>query len=160
MIVPTGFNRWLCHWIARSKKRARSYPLVGSEGDENTRRFEIFTRDEYPRRDGTMRDKLPWWQPFNVLLHQWYGSDTGHPHDHPRWTITIVLRGWFIEQHDGQAFVRRAGQIIVRSHKYAHRIVIPRGQARKVHTLFIVGRRKHQQHYYVNGQKVRVEDYH
>lgn len=159
MIVPTGINKRFCRWIARLKRNHIHQRLVGSEGDTNTIRWWILWPDEDWRPGRGLVNALPWWRPFNVFLHRWDGDDTGHPHDHPRWSVTIVLRGALWEQRPLKHAWLTPGSIVFRSHKFVHKIETPVHFRRKTYTLFIVGRRRWQQHWYVNGDAIRVEDY-
>lgn len=159
MIVPTGINRKFLHWLARIKARSLNHALVGSQGDKNTQRYWIFKPDEYWRKGWGLVNALPWWMPFNVYLHRWDGSDTGYPHDHPRWSVTIVLRGRLWEQRPKKHAWLTPGSMVFRSHKFVHKILVPKPWARKTYTLFIVGRRRWVQSYYVKGKPVRVEDF-
>jgi hypothetical protein len=84
--------------------------------------------------------------PFNIVLHRWIRSDTGTMHDHPRWSITIVLRGTGWEVTPWGKKRLKPGKIIIRSHKYIHRIETD--TPGKLWTLFIVGRWKHEQNLY------------
>lgn len=159
MRVPTGLNRHLCRWIAKKKRLHVSQALVGSKGDKNTRRWWIFRPDEWWDDRRGQNNALPWWRPFNVFLHRWDGSDTGHPHNHPRWTITIVLRGGFMEQTQTREFWRTPGSVVFRRASYIHRVIVPKRLHRKTYTLFIVGRRTWKQSYLVKGQLVGVDDF-
>lgn len=108
---------------------------------------------------------LRWWviprNPFfNVYLHKFLRDDDDRAlHDHPWVSVSIVLKGGYIEHlpfpmkgaplfwPDGQLFtqwnVRRAGQVIFRRAKHAHRIQLLRsgGEAVPAWTLFITGPR-------------------
>ena len=92
---------------------------------------------------------LPWWLPFNMFLHHWkLGPNTPESfHDHPRWSITICLKGRIIERTPWSKRLLKPGSIVIRSSKYIHSFEIPKG-AGEVWTLFIVGRRKHRQNVY------------
>ena len=82
---------------------------------------------------------------FNIYLHQFLRSDDDRAlHDHPWWSLSIVLKGWMLE-HDLDArsapHVRylEAGHIRLRGAAYAHRLSLPEG--RTCWTLFITGPR-------------------
>lgn len=104
-------------------------------------------RDEYPNRPG----ELPWWRPFNAFLHCWCPAPELREsvHDHPRWSITICLRGRIIERTPWRERLLKPGSIVFRSHKAIHSFEVPAGYRGKTWTLFIVGRRKHRQNTYV-----------
>lgn len=159
MKVAKGLNRILVRWIASQKRMKVSQSLVGSEGDKNTERWWIFKPDEWWDDNRGLNNALPWWAPFNVFLHCWHGSDTGWPHDHPRWSITIVLRGRFMEYTPTQELWRTPGSIVVRSHKYIHKIKVPKRERRRVYTLFIVGRRRWRQHWIEAGDARFIDDH-
>lgn len=103
-------------------------------------------KDAYPIRPR----RLPWWRPFNAFLHCWRPAANlrEETHDHPRWSITVCLRGEIIERTPWATRVLRPGSIVVRSHKYIHSFEIPAKSRGKTWTLFIVGRRKHRQNSY------------
>ncbi len=75
---------------------------------------------------------------FNVYLHQFYGVRTEDLHDHPWWSVSIVLSGSYREFfHDGTSKVRGRGRVIFRTARLLHRIQV-NGDA---WTLFITGPR-------------------
>lgn len=114
-------------------------------------RFNPFWVDEWLDADRKSRAGHPRWMPFNVLLHQWMpepGTREGW-HDHPRWSITVCLRGRMIEHTPWGDKVLTPGTVIFRSHKYIHAFSVPEGYAGKTWTAFIVGRRKYRQNSYV-----------
>jgi hypothetical protein len=84
-----------------------------------------------------------WWiVPFNrlfkVYLHQFLRSDDDRAlHDHPWFNISILLRGSYIEHTPNGAHRRRAGDIVVRPARAAHRIELI--EDAPVWTLFITG---------------------
>ena len=139
--------RWLCRaannrvvfWMMR---RNRFYYAVGAP-NKLFDRFEPFWPDEYGDQN-----RPPWWRPFNVLLHRWANSEGGRFHDHPRWSVTIVLRGELVEHTPWRARHLKPGSVVIRSHKFIHRFDVPKNQGRKPLTLFIVGRRNYQQNWY------------
>jgi hypothetical protein len=88
--------------------------------------------------------------PFNALLHCWrpdadYAEEM---HDHPRWSITLCLRGELIERTPWRERRLRPGSIQIRSRKFIHKFEIPPEHRGKTWTLFIVGRRNHRQNTY------------
>lgn len=109
-------------------------------------RYAPFWPDEWA---GNRRP--PWWRPFNVLLHRWWpepGTQEGF-HDHPRWSVTICLRGEIIERTPWGDRLLKPGSVVARSRKAIHAFRMPEGPRRPVWTLFIVGRRNHRQNTYV-----------
>lgn len=104
-------------------------------------------RDRYPVRP----HRLPWWMPFNAFLHCWHpeaGTREGF-HDHPRWSVTICLKGRITEITPWDRRELRPGSIVVRSRKAIHAFEVPESFAGETWTLFIVGRRKHRQNTFV-----------
>lgn len=113
-------------------------------------RYSPFWPDEYwSRWASRMMRRLPWWRPFNVFLHWWVTDHKQGMHSHPRWTITIVLRGRVIEHTPWRSRMLRPGSIVFRSYKCIHAFELPPGMRRKTWTLFIVGRRMYQQNGFV-----------
>lgn len=149
---------WVVLWLvgrfkARYRGRARWHkqPVVTHDGLFLFHRFDPFWPDEWVTAEGKRYNRPPWWRPFNALLHHWKptpGTREGY-HDHPRWSITICLRG-ALDEHTPWATKRlRPGSIVIRSRKYIHAFSIPEGYSGKTWTLFIVGRRNHAQNSYV-----------
>lgn len=124
--------------------------VVTFKGDLLFKRWMPFRRDEWWHAGReSMINRLPWWLPVNAFLHRWISSEGSDFHDHPRWSITIVLRGSLVEHTPWRSRHLRPGSIVLRSRKYIHAFEIPPGSAGKTWTLFIVGRRKHEQNSYV-----------
>lgn len=116
-------------------------------------RYEPFWRDESTKTDpktGRHYARPPWWRPFGILLHQWCSTPNYLEdfHDHPRWSVTICLRGKLIEHTPWGRRMLRPGSLVVRTRKFIHAFEIPAGYARRTWTLFIVGRRNHAQNVY------------
>lgn len=113
-------------------------------------RYAPFWPDEIQRGNNTIWRKLPWYRPFNILLHNWHTSDDGNNlHDHPRWSITIVLRGQLTEITPWRERVLRPGNVVFRRAKYIHGFRVEKEHSNRTWTLFIVGRRKRPQNTYV-----------
>lgn len=103
--------------------------------------------DEYVTRSGKHHARPPWYRPFNVLLHCWRpkpGSSEGF-HDHPRWSVTICLRGQIWERTPWSERLLTPGSVVIRSRKAIHAFRVSSGYEGKTWTLFIVGRRNHRQ---------------
>lgn len=96
-------------------------------------------------------NRPPWWRPFNLLLHRWDpDKDAAEPmHDHPRWSVTVCLRGKIIEQTPWGDRTLTPGSVVVRSRKAIHSLAVPEGYSGRSWTLFIVGRRNHAQNTFV-----------
>ena len=152
MIVDL-FIRW-------ATKRARlPLPVVTFEEKKLFDRYEFLRYDEWPdswwdkqRDEYPVRPrKLPWWLPFNAFLHRWEPEPGFEEdfHDHPRWSITICLKGRIIERTPWGSRLLRPGSIVIRSRKAIHGFALPEEPEAEIWTLFIVGRRKHRQNTYV-----------
>lgn len=105
------------------------------------RRYAPFLNDEYSTRDGKLYSKLPWWAPFNALLHHWQAHEDDTMHDHARRSLTIVLKGEIIEKTPWGEKRLRAGSMVLRSTKYIHGFRVDPEHSCKTWTLFVVGRR-------------------
>jgi hypothetical protein len=133
--------------------------VVTFEGDDLFTRYEFFRVDEWPDKwfdrklavepKAKRPNALPWWFPVNAFLHHWrLGPNTPESfHDHPRWSITICLKGRIIERTPWGERLLTPGSVVFRSRKYIHAFEIPQ-DAGEVWTLFIVGRRKYRQNSY------------
>lgn len=142
--------------IRRLTRNVAAQPVVTFERAPLFDRYEFLRDDEWPdtwydrlkasEPDAKRPNRLPWWMPFNAFLHHWkLGPDTPESfHDHPRWSITICLKGQIIERTPWGERLLRSGSMVFRSRKYIHAFEIPPGFG-EVWTLFIVGRRKHRQ---------------
>lgn len=138
--------RNLIAWFAR-RNMATRISVVNAEDTVGFVRFAPWRPDEFITRSGRRFNALPWWSPFNVLLHAWNECEEKEMHDHPRWSITICLQGTIIEHTPWATRTLRPGSIIVRSRKYIHAFTVP-PQRGKVWTLFIVGPRNYPQHWF------------
>ncbi len=81
---------------------------------------------------------------FNIYAHEFHRSDDDRAlHDHPWFNISILLAGEYTEHTIAAGGVRyrrirRAGDIVVRGPRHAHRIELHAGPCR---TLFVTGPR-------------------
>lgn len=75
---------------------------------------------------------------FNIYLHKFCRSDDDRAlHDHPWNSVSILLKGSYIEHFKNKAILRKAGRIFGRKAATAHRIeMVGKGP---VWTLFITG---------------------
>lgn len=131
--------------------------MMTFDGKLSAFRHEILWRDEWI--DGGKRwNRPPWWRPFNAFLHLWRPQHQGEEmHDHPRWSITILLQGRMIERTPWSERVLTPGSIVIRSRKAIHSFVVDPAHRGKTWTLFIVGRRNHRQNRYViQGQSLNT----
>ncbi len=143
-------TRLVDRFIARAQRRERRPIPVVTHDDRRLlfHRYQPLWPDEFVAKDGRHFNRAPWWRPFNILLHQWEGGHRETMHDHPRWSITVVLRGSVIEHTPWRSRALKPGSIVIRSRKYIHAFEIVDGE--QPWTLFIVGRRNHRQ----NGFRV------
>lgn len=114
-------------------------------------RFAFLWPDEYVTAAGTHYNRPPWWRPFNALLHCWRPA-AGYfeeMHDHPRWSITVCLRGQLLERTPWGDRLLTAGSVVVRTRKAIHGFTVPDNHRGKTWTLFIVGRRNHPQNTFI-----------
>lgn len=129
------------------------------------RRWEFLRSDEWPDsfiedhkasckcsfcpvcKKGWRPSALPWWLPANAFLHRWEPEPGAHEefHDHPRWSMTICLKGRITEVTPWGSRTLRPGSIVIRSRRAIHRFEVPEEAGPEIWTLFIVGRRKHRQ---------------
>lgn len=113
-------------------------------------RYPIYRQDEWIDARGKRRNPLPWWFPVNWFVHEW-DPDAGIEeafHDHPRWSITVVLAGELTERTPWAERLLKRGSIVIRSRKYIHAFRIAPEFIGKTWTLFIVGPRKYRQNSY------------
>jgi hypothetical protein len=141
-------------------------PVVNFKGKHLFDRYEIMRWDEWPdkwvdehkrvctcnfcRIKGGWRPHLPpWFFPINAFLHNWNPEKgaTEEFHDHPRWSITVCLKGRIVEVTPWGERELRPGSIVLRTRRAIHKFRLP-PDAGDVWTLFIVGRRKVRQNTY------------
>jgi|SRR5690348_2349142 len=150
----------LARFVLWARGRARQpIPVVTFAGDLLFWRYEFLWPDEWPdswwdeHRDDFPRrpNSLPWWRPVNAFVHRWCPVPELREavQDHPRWSITLCLRGRIIERTPWRERLLKPGSIVFRSHKSIHSFEVPAGYRGKTWTLFIVGRRKYRQNTYV-----------
>ena len=96
---------------------------------------------------------------LNMYLHRFNQPDASpHTHDHPWWSLTLVLKGWYVEEvRGGYEKQIRPLRLRFRSAKLAHRVaaVSPQG----CWTLFVMGRKKRDWGFLVGEDWVSHEDY-
>ena len=161
---PAAANATLLdRFIARATRGIPIRPVVNFQGKHLFDRYEIMRWDEWPDKfvddhnatctcphcpvkQGRRPMSLPWWRPFNAFLHHWNPEEgaTEEFHDHPRWSVTICLKGRITEVTPWRRRELRPGSIVLRSRSYIHRFEAPI-EDQEVWTLFIVGRRRARQ---------------
>lgn len=144
MIKP--FILWVLH-----ARKYRKRQVIRFDGSHVFKRWEFLAWDEGVKRNGEHYNRPPWWRPFNAFLHLWNPSDDQQEgmHDHPRWSITLCLRGSIFEHTPWRSRLLTPGSVVIRSRKYIHAFSVPDGSRGKTWTLFIVGRRNHVQNTFV-----------
>lgn len=144
------FIKWAC---LRSKDKNSTMRIINSQKQMIFHRFCFLLPDEF-WHENEFYNRLPWWLPFNMFIHKWE-KNVSDPllHSHPRWSITIVLKGKIREltpKHDTEL---KPGAIVIRTHKFIHKFFTTDDDQKCV-TLFIVGRRKYTQYDYDNTGKI------
>lgn len=146
-LIPAIVDRFI-DWAV---KRTRTGPqeVVTFEDRHEFWRYAFLWPDESVHR-GKHWNRPPWWRPFNVLLHHWDPDKDASEqmHDHPRWSVTICLKGRIIEMTPWGERLLRPGSVVIRSRKAIHSFRVPEGFSGKTWTLFVVGRRNHVQNTY------------
>ena len=99
-----------------------------------------------------------------VRVHEILRSDAGrHPHDHPWWFVTIILRGGYIETvYNEQGKLRDVnywgpGTILFRRASSWHRLTLPEQDS--TWTLFITGPKSQTWGFNVKGKKISHREY-
>lgn len=155
-MIKKILNRLIDKFIGWGVRTAMSNSMVNSNDEVNAIRYHPFWPDEYWCKGVGLVNARPWYLPFNILVHNWVKGDQGDLHSHPRWSITILLRGVAIEETPTGLKWLTPGSIVFRRSSAIHRMVIPRVYEGKTWTIFIVGRRRKKQNYYTpSGELVR-----
>lgn len=101
-----------------------------------------------------------------IRLHNILRSDAGrHPHDHPWWFLTIILRGGYYEMLFDEYGVcstmkwHGPGSVLFRRAHTFHRLLVPTDDAKPCWTLFITGPKAQTWGFLVKGKKVNYRDY-
>lgn len=139
-------NAFINGFILWAVRRTRMpLPIETFAGEHLFTRYEFLWPDEWAGLN-----RPPWWRPFNAFVHRWCPAENlrEETHDHPRWSITVCLRGRIIERTPWSERLLKPGSIVIRSHKAIHSFEVPKGFRGKTWTFFIVGRRKHRQNTY------------
>lgn len=147
--------RKLISWMVKRTDWLDHHPLTSWDTVEGksrrvAHRYAPFFTDEIQRGDDTIYKPLPWYMPFNILLHNWREhDDMENMHDHPRWTFTICLKGELIEKTPWGERVLRPGSMVLRSPRYIHGFRVTAEHSCRTWTLFLVGRRRYPQNSYI-----------
>lgn len=137
------FIKWVAH-------NAMHNNMINSRDEVTTSRYHFLWPDEYWSDSHGLVNARPWYLPFNAFLHCWHKSDDGLPHDHPRWSITILLKGRMVEETPTTIKWLTPGAVVFRRASAIHRFDIPTRYQGDTWTIFIVGRRRRWQHYYTD----------
>lgn len=124
--TPNALTRWLARLIYESRP-ARDPDRVISDRppgeDDYMRRWYLVPRNRWG---------------FNIYLHHILRSDAAEAmHDHPWWSLSLVLRGSVVEVDDAGRATLVAGAARYRSSGYRHRLEI--APHTTVWTLFVTG---------------------
>jgi hypothetical protein len=111
--------KWLTYWLAWEP-----HFIIGSPDNPYMHRWYLIPRN-------------PW---CGVYLHKFLrDDDDGALHDHPWPSLSLVVKGAYIEQTNEGRRLYRAGSLIRRSATYTHRVELVDGKP--CWTLFITGPR-------------------
>lgn len=129
MKLPSRILAWLDQRTALvAARRLRDF-VVGGDADPYLVRWWIIPRNPA----------------FNIYLHEFRRSDDDRAHhDHPWWSLSIILSGRYLEHRtlrDGSqdAVMRHAGAMILCSARAAHPVELVDGEP--AWTLFLTGPR-------------------
>ncbi len=138
---------WVTAWLARRCDRLRGdrgadRVVRDGAGRAYLMRWYLYRRSAPERPTG---------QGAGAYLHAFHASDGPVLHDHPWPSISVILRGAYVEEipvepsQPGGAtrrLARRPGDVVLRRARSAHRIELPERAERPVVSLFLVGRRR------------------
>lgn len=114
-----SLKKWLLGWL-----RGGPHFIVGPPDRPYLHRRYILPRN-------------PW---INVYIHRFLRDDDDRAlHDHPWASVSLLVRGRYVEETVAGRQEYRVGSIIFRSATYSHRVELPDGKP--CWTLFITGRR-------------------
>lgn len=85
----------------------------------------------------------PRWKMMHIVVNLWFKPDTGKRHSHKGWSTTLVLAGTGTEDTEDTKRRLRFLSLVFRGYKTPHRFVVD--EDTMMWTLFIYGRRKHEQ---------------
>lgn len=128
--------RWLTDWLlGKMQRRLSSAPDVLIIDESYMERWWIWVQ---PGRSDVPPQVPTKWH-SQSYLHRINGPDYGRAlHDHPWWNVSIVLSGSYTEVLEDRCVLRKAGDIVFRRAKTAHRIAdVERGTV----SLFLTGRK-------------------
>lgn len=98
------------------------------------------------------------WLPWNIRLHHIMREDLDrHLHSHPWSARTLIIKGYYIEERDGQLEVVMPGDTKRLSYGEYHRIAHVSREG--VWTIFITGRKQGGWNFMVDGAEVPSAEY-
>lgn len=121
-------------WIVERSLATPYYHLKRSATQLYMARYWFFNSWS---REGKRRR---WPLPISIRMHYIAMPDEGPEHDHPWAARSIILKGWYLEERNGAAYLRATGSTSTLKFGEFHKItqVSPRG----CWTLFIMYRRR------------------
>jgi hypothetical protein len=162
-MIRSLVNRFIRWALLRTMRQEMRLVLAGYDPEERFR--SIKDRDDktltyitrcyllWPRH--TLAGDL-----FNIHLHRVHRSDVANEfHTHPGGNLSVILTGGYVEHTPKGSFVRRPGDLIFRTSRYAHRLDLIPGVG-PTYTLFVTwGWFGHLWGFLVNGKVVDHKDY-
>jgi hypothetical protein len=142
-------------WLIRRALRTPYSPIIKG-GRLYMDRYWLF--NAYPDTGESGADRKRWRFPISVRVHHIMLPDQDRDlHDHPWNARTILLRGGYVEEREGQSITRLTGDTAPLRFGEYHRItqLTPGG----AWTLFITGRYRGTWGFKVNGAKVPWREY-
>lgn len=163
--------------IAKALAAPGALPLVARilQQSRETRYFDIYHQGSLYMERNWLVEKTKRDTRAGIRIHRIVRSDIDrHLHDHPGWSLSIVLHGGYFEElpiepraelarwtDEGQEQTyqvwRAPGDIVYREATDRHRIVIPEGQESL--SLFVIGPTVNKWGFYMPAGKVTWEDY-
>lgn len=148
-------------WLIR-RAFQRPYSPIIKDGVLYMDRYWLF--NPYPDTGGSGADRPRWQFPISIRIHHIMQPDQDRDlHDHPWNARTVILRGWYVEQRQGEQIwedrhiERMQGDTATLKYGEYHRITeISEGG---VWTLFITGKYRGTWGFLVNGVKVQWRKY-
>lgn len=144
-------NRLRLYLLARclriTSSREPDVRIGGSQEDPYMRRHWVLPRN--------------FW--FNIYIHEIrHDDDDRAEHDHPAWSISLILDVGYNELMKGISHIRTAGDVIFRLAKTHHRLEVLKnadGTVRPAITIFISGPKFHNWGFYCPGFFRKYQDF-
>ena len=130
-------KKWLLGWI-----NWQPHFVVGPKENPYLLRWYIVPRNDW----------------FNIYVHKFLRDDDDRAmHDHPWWSLSVLLHGSYVEQTTTGRITYGFGAVIIRQAEYTHRIELPKGKP--CWTLFITGKRVREWGFYCPRGWVHWKDF-